>query len=137
MGGRGSGSSFTVDTDQINDLKAIAKDLEYANLAYTDSTGKFRTIRVGGTGGGTYTGAFDRRTDELMRFASNVGVSRLEAMRSDVSRRYEEQTAKARVFSGTKGKRAATLAVKQEAELKSIEQAIRIARRKGIASDIF
>lgn len=137
MGGRGSGSSFTVDTDQINDLKAIAKDLDYASLAYTDSTGKVRNIRVGGTGGGTYTGEYNRRTDELMRLASNAGVSRLEAMRSDISRRYWEQTAKARALSGANAKRAATVAAKQEAELKSIEQAIRIAQRRGIANEIF
>lgn len=71
-------------TDQINDLKAIAKNLLYANLAYTESTGKVRDIHVGGAGGGTYTGKFDRRTDELMCLASNVGVSRLEAMRSNI-----------------------------------------------------
>lgn len=111
MGGRGSGSSFTVDTDQINDLKAIARNLEYANLAYTDSTSKVRNIRVGGTGGGTYTGEYNRR--------------------------YWEQTAKARALSGANAKRAATVAAKQEAELKSIEQAIRIAQRRGIANEIF
>lgn len=140
MGGRGSGSGLFADPDQVTDLKATAKELGYKTLRYTDSTGRQRDIRVDPQGQGVMTAAHNAEVEKYVQLAAYSGTDRLERDLADKVASEARQSATARALANqnaTKAKAAGTRAAKLDAEIKALEMALRIARRKGHPANVW